>query len=172
MALKDNIQFAINDQIQAEFESAYLYLAMSGYMEAQGFQGFGHWLRIQWQEETMHAMKFFDFLLRRGGKVELRPIAAAKPNFGTPLQVFESVLQHEQHITSRIHRLYSLAVSEKDYALQSLLHWFIDEQVEEEDNAGQIIDKLRLIGDSGSNLYLLDQELKQRVLETAGAGSA
>lgn len=167
--MKSNIQFAINDQIQAEFESAYLYLAMAGYMESLNLSGFGHWLRLQWQEETLHATKLFDFLLKRGGKVELKAIAAPPASFGTPLQVFEAVLQHEQHITQRIHKLYSLAVSEKDFALQTLMHWYIDEQVEEEDNASQIIEKLKLIGGSGPSLYLLDVELKNRQPEAEAA---
>lgn len=164
--MKENVQYAINDQIQAEYESAYIYLAMSAYMESLNLSGFANWLRIQWQEETLHAMKLYDFLLRRGGRVELRSIPAPPSDYGSPMDLFQKVLEHEQYITQRIHRLYSLAVQEKDYALQTLLHWYIDEQVEEEDNASQIIEKLKMLGNSGPNLYLLDSELKQRKLET------
>lgn len=164
--MKENVQYAINDQIQAEYESAYIYLAMSAYMESLNLNGFANWLRIQWQEETLHAMKLYDFLLRRGGRVELRSIPAPPSDYGSPMDLFQKVLEHEQYITQRIHRLYSLAVQEKDYALQTLLHWYIDEQVEEEDNASQIIEKLKMLGNSGPNLYLLDSELKQRKLET------
>ena len=164
--MKENVQYAINDQIQAEYESAYIYLAMSAYMESLNLSGFANWLRIQWQEETLHAMKLYDFLLRRGGRVELRSIPAPPSDYGSPMDLFQKVLEHEQYITQRIHRLYSLAVQEKDYALQTLLQWYIDEQVEEEDNASQIIEKLKMLGNSGPNLYLLDSELKQRKLET------
>lgn len=160
--MKPNVQEAINDQIQAEFQSAYLYLAMSAYMEEQNLKGLAHWLRLQWEEETLHAIKFLDFVLQRGGSVALKTLDQPAQTFGTPLDVFEDVLKHEQYITGRIHDLYDLAVKERDYPLQTLLHWYIDEQVEEEDNANEIIQKLRLIGDSGPNLFMLDQELGQR----------
>jgi ferritin len=167
--MKETIQEAMNAQIQEEFASAYLYLGMAGYADSQNWQGMGHWLRLQWQEELFHAQKLFDFLLKRGGKVKLSSIPAPKTDFGAPLALFEEVLAHEQHITASIHSLYALAVKEHDYPLQTLLHWYIQEQVEEEDNATQIIEKFRLVGDTGPNLYLIDQELKQRQLGTEEA---
>jgi ferritin len=167
--MKQNVQDAINDQIQAEFHSAYLYLAMSAHMEANNFSGFANWLHIQWQEETLHAMKLYNFVLQRGGRVELKTLEKPEFEAETALELFEAVLKHEQYITSRIHNLYDLALKERDYPLQTLLHWFIDEQVEEEDNANSIIDKLKLIGDSGPNLFLVDQELGQRSLPAEGA---
>ncbi len=160
--MKQNIQAAIHDQIQAEFASAYLYLALSARMDNLNLKGFAHWLRMQWQEETMHALKFFDFLLQRGGTVALKAIPEPDTAVETPLEAFETVLEHEQYITGRIHKLYALAVKEHDYPLQTLLHWFIDEQTEEEEAARAIIDDLRLIGDAGSSLFLLDRELGQR----------
>lgn len=159
------VEQALNDQIQAEFQSAYLYLAMSARFETMNLKGFAHWLQLQWQEETMHAMKFYDFLLQRNGTVELKTLEKPETPFKTPLEAFEEVLEHEQYITGRIHSLYDLATEKRDYPLQSLLHWFIDEQVEEEDAARAVIDTLRLIGDEGPNLFLLDRELGARQAE-------
>lgn len=159
------VEQALNDQIQAEFQSAYLYLAMSARFETMNLKGFAHWLQLQWQEETMHAMKFYDFLLQRNGTVELKTLEKPATPFKTPLEAFEEVLEHEQYITGRIHSLYDLATEKRDYPLQSLLHWFIDEQVEEEDAARAVIDTLRLIGDEGPNLFLLDRELGARQAE-------
>jgi len=167
--MKQTIQDAINDQIQAEFESAYIYLAFSAKMDARNLKGFAHWLRLQWQEETQHAMKFYDFMLQRDGTVHLKALGEPDVDAETPLEVFELVLEHEQYITGRIHALYDLAVQENDYALQTLLHWFIDEQIEEEEAAREIIDNLRLIGDAGSSLFLLDRELGQRQPESTAA---
>lgn len=161
-SVNKSVEKAINDQIQAEFESAYIYLAMSAKFNELGLSGFAHWLRLQWEEETAHALKFYEFLLSRDGHVELKSINQPEVNFSTPLEAFEQVLAHEQYITGRIHELYDLATTNRDYPLQTLLHWFIDEQVEEEDSARAVIDTLRLIGDSGSNLFLLDRELGAR----------
>jgi len=163
--IKQQIQNAVNDQIRAEFQSAYTYLAMAARMEAANLRGIANWLRVQWQEEVMHATKFYDFLLQRGGNVELHALDAPDSGDGTTLELFERVLELERDTTRRIHALYDLAVKEGDYALQTLLHWYIDEQVEEEDIVSDIIDKLRLIGDSGPSLFLLDQEMGRRQLE-------
>lgn len=160
--MNTKIKDAINDQIQAEFASAYLYLALSARVERMNLKGFAHWLRLQWEEETVHAMKLYDFLLQRDGIVELQTLEQPDIKADTPLDVFEQVLAHEQYITRRIHDLYALAVEEHDYALQTLLHWFIQEQIEEEEAARDIIDNLRLIGDAGSSLFLLDRELGAR----------
>ncbi|MEZ4701288.1 MAG: ferritin [Rhodothermales bacterium] len=156
------VEKALNDQIQAEFESAYLYLQMAAQFEALNLKGFAHWLRLQWQEETAHAMKLFDFTLQRDGGIALEAIPKPKVKFKTPTEAFEQVLEHERYITGRIHELYEVAREHKDYPLQSLLHWFIDEQVEEEDNARSIIDTLQLVGNDGANLFLLDRELGAR----------
>lgn len=163
--LDNAIQHAINDQIQAEFQSAYIYLAMSAKFEHLSLNGFAHWLRMQWQEETEHAMKLYDFLLQRDGEVELKELEKPVIEFSSPLEAFEQVLEHEQYITSRINDLYDLATEKRDYPLQNLLHWFIDEQVEEEDSARSIIDSLKLIGDAGPNLFLLDREMGSRQAE-------
>ena len=166
--MSPKIQDAINDQIRAEFESAYLYLAMAARMDARNLKGFAHWLRLQWEEETQHALKFYDFLLQRDGTVALTALGKPEIEAETPLEIFESVLEHEQYITRRINDLYALAVAEHDYSFQTLLHWFINEQIEEEESVRTIIDDLRLIGDAGSSLFLLDRELGQRQPDPGG----
>ena len=137
--MTQTIQDAINDQIRAEFESAYFYLALSARMEEFNLKGFAHWLRLQWEEETQHALKFYDFLLHRDGVVELQALAQPDIQINTPLEAFELVLENEQDVTRRIHDLYALAVEERDYAFQTLLQWFIDEQVEEEKSAADLV---------------------------------
>ncbi len=159
--MKPKVQDAVNLQLNEEFQSAYLYLSMAAYAESQNLKGFAHWLRMQWQEEIEHGMKFYNFLLQRGGVVALRQLDQPEAEFGSPIEIFEAVLDHEKRVTSRIHELYEIAEAEKDYSLRTLLHWFIDEQVEEEDTVTGIVEKLKLIGDSGPNLFLLDQELEQ-----------
>lgn len=160
--MKSNVTDAVNEQIRLEFESGYLYLQMAARFEAKSLKGFAAWLRLQAQEEQVHALKLYDFLLRRGSDVELRTIPKPEVEFSSPLEAFELVLQHEKEVTRKIHELYELAQKEKDYPLQSMLHWFIDEQVEEEDQATQVLDRLRMVGDSGPRLFLLDRELGTR----------
>jgi ferritin len=160
--IKKKVQEEINDQIQAEFQSAYLYLALSAWFEARSLTGFAQWMKVQWQEETDHALKFYEHLVRRDGEVQLKKIEAPELNIDSATDAFEQILEQERNITKRIHKLYDLARKEGDYPLETLLHWFIDEQVEEEEQAREILDKLKLIGDDGSNLYLLDRELGER----------
>ncbi|MDA0683853.1 MAG: ferritin [Bacteroidetes bacterium] len=159
---------AVNNQIQAEFQSAYIYLSMSAIFEDMKMSGAANWMRIQWQEETAHAMKLFDHLIRRGQAPDLQSITAPDVTFESALDAFEQVLEHERHVTRLIHSLYEVAVEEKDYALQTLLHWYIDEQVEEEENAEAIIDSLRLAGSSGQGLFMVDRELGLRTPEAEG----
>lgn len=163
------IQQAINEQIQAEFQSAYDYLAMSARFEGLNLKGFAHWMHVQWEEETIHAMKFYDFLLRRDGTPKLMTLSQPDITFETPLEAFQDALAREQHITQRINNLYELAHEERDYPLQTLLHWFIDEQVEEEETAKEIIETLTLIGNSGEGLFMLNRELSQRQPESTEA---
>lgn len=160
--MKANVIEAINVQIREELESSYIYLAMSARFETLNLRGAASWMRNQAQEELVHAMKFFDFLVRRGAEPRLAAIAQPKATFDKPLQAFEEALAHEQHITSCIHKLYDLAVAERDYPLQTLLHWFIDEQVEEEETAEEIINNLKMVGTSGDGLFMIDRELGQR----------
>jgi ferritin len=156
---------ALNQQINREQHSAQLYLAMSAAMEARSFRGFASWLRHQATEETGHAMKLFDFVLDRGGKVELRTLEAPAQDFGGPIQLFEAVLKHEQAITASINALFALAREEKDYASEIALQWFVTEQVEEEGSVGVIVDRLKAIGDQGGAIWYLDKELGKRGAE-------
>lgn len=160
--ISNKLQEAMNDQIQAELYSAYLYLAMSTYCESQNLKGFAHWLKAQHDEETGHAGKLMEHLLDRGGKVQLKALEAPPVDFGTPVSVFEQVLAHENHVTDRIHKLYETAVAEKDYAAQILLQWFITEQVEEEATASAILEKLRMIPEKSGALFYMDKELGKR----------
>ena len=161
--INKKVENAINKQINAELWSAYLYLSMSSYFTSIGLSGFANWLRIQWQEETAHALIFFDYVNERGGKADLKSIDDVPKKWASPLAAFEEVLKHEQKVTSLINNLMDIAIDEKDHATKSKLQWFVDEQVEEEANAQAIIDNLKLIGGKGDGLLLLDRELKQRV---------
>lgn len=156
------MQDALNAQINAEQYSAQLYLAMSAAMETKSFRGFARWLRVQASEETTHAMKLIDFVLDRGGQLELHPIAAPPVEFGGVIQLFEEVLKHERSITARINALFELARSGKDYASEITLQWYVTEQIEEEANVGLILDRLHAIGDQGGAVWYLDKELGKR----------
>src|ERR671933_1532908 len=156
------VRDAMNEQIKHEFYSAYLYLSMAGSFETANFPGFARWIRKQSEEEREHAMKLFDFLLDRGEQVQLLPIDQPPSAFRSPLDTFEQALEHEKEITSRIHRLYELSVRENDYPAQVFLNWFITEQVEEEKAATEIVERLRMAGEDGAALLLLDKELGER----------
>lgn len=160
--LSNTLQQALNDQIRKEFHSSYLYLSMAAYFEAENLPGMAHWMRLQADEEREHAMKIYDFVLDRGGRVTLQAIEAPPADFSSPLAVFEAAYGHEQKVTKSIHDLYALAVKEGDYPTQVMLQWFIDEQVEEEKNASLVVAQLRMIGDSAAALLMLDQQLGQR----------
>ena len=156
------IQNAMNEQIKNEFFAAYQYLSMAAYCESENFPGFAHWMRTQAREETEHAMKFYDFILDRNGHVVLQAIDGPVVEFGSPLEVFERALEHEQRVTAMINDLYGLVVSENDYASQTFLQWFVTEQVEEEKNTGDVVETLKMIGDKSEALFLLDRELARR----------
>ena len=162
MKLGKTIQDAINEQINFELSSAYLYLSMSAHFEAAGLPGFANWMRVQYKEETEHAMRFYKYVFERGGQVTLKAIPQPQTKFKTPLDVFTLVLGHEQKVTVAIHKIYDLAVKEKDYPTQTMLQWFINEQVEEEKNATEIINLLEMIGNSPANLILADHQLGGR----------
>lgn len=164
------VEDAMNEQIKNEFFSAYQYLSMAAYCESENLPGFANWMRMQAQEETEHAMKIYNFILDRNGRVVLRGIEEPVVDFGSPLEVFEQALEHEQKVTAMINDLYGLAVGENDYASQTFLQWFVTEQVEEEKNAGDVVDTLKMIGDKSEALFLLDRELGQRRTEEQPAG--
>jgi len=162
--ISGKIQKALNTQINLEQFSAQLYLAMSAHCDSLSFKGFAHWLKVQAEEETAHAMKLIAFLLDRHGKLELLPITAPPKDFGGVIQVFEKVLEHEKGITSKINALFELARAEKDYASEITLQWYVTEQVEEEANVGQILDQLKAVGDQGGGIWYLDSRMAKRVI--------
>ena len=164
--LNNKVQDAINAQINAEFWSAYLYLSMSMHFANEGYDGIANWFAIQFKEEQDHATIFMNYVNSRDGKVLLAPISAVDTEWASPLAAFEATLSHEKKVTALINDLYAVAVEEKDYATQNMLKWFIDEQVEEEQNARGYIDALKKIGDNGYGLYMFDKELAARVYST------
>ena len=169
--LSKKMQDAINKQINAEMWSSYLYLSMSAYFEAEGLSGFASWMRIQAEEENMHAMKFFDYVYERDGRVKLQPITEVPTEWKDTTEIFEETLKHEQKVTSLINDLMEIAIQEKDHATQSFLKWFIDEQVEEESSVNEILDQLKLIGNSGHGIFMLDREIKGRSTESGDGGA-
>ena len=152
---------AINTQLNFEIESAHVYLAMKGYIATIGLEGFESWFDVQYQEELAHAKKFMNYLSERGERIEIRGFENPRNEFSSLLEVFEVSLNHEKEVTSRINNLMAIAHEVHDYASISFLQWFIDEQVEEEDSFGKMIDKIKLVKDAG--LYILDQEAGSRV---------
>lgn len=162
--LAPELEQALNDQLNREYYSSYLYLSMAAHFDTNGFPGFAAWMRAQADEEHVHAMKFFDFVNDRGGRVRLQPVAEPPADFGTPLQVFEASLEHERFITRSIETLYEQA----DRSTQAFLDWFLTEQVEEEKSVGELVDAFRLAADSGPALLLLDRELGGRRADAGG----
>jgi len=166
------MQDAINDQINAELYSSYLYLSMSAYLKSINLSGFANWMRVQVQEELVHAMKFYDYVSARGGIVILKKIEEPPKKWDSPLAVFEHVYKHEQKVTSLINSLVDLAISENDHAANIFLQWYVEEQVEEEESADEVVQKLKLMGDAGHNLFMVDQELGKRVFTSPQASES
>ena len=152
----------MNDQINKELFSSYLYLSMAAYFEEKNLPGFSNWMRKQADEEREHGMKFYDHMVERGGRVVLKSIEAPKTDWKSSLEVFEEVAGHEAKVTASINALYELALKEKDYPAQVMLQWFITEQVEEERNAAEILDNLKLIEERGTAVLMLDHRLAKR----------
>ncbi len=152
----------MNVQINKEFYSGYLYLSMAAHFSQANLGGFSHWMKAQAKEELEHALKFYEFLNELGEKVELQPIAQPEIKFESPIKVFEQVLEHEIFVTTRIHLLYEMALEEKDYPTQVFLQWYINEQVEEEKHATEILETLKMGGESGSALIMMDKALAGR----------
>ena len=163
--MNKSVEDAFNEQINEELFSSYIYLAMAAHFETLNLEGFTNWMKLQAQEELGHAMRLFDHINRRGGRVSLKAIGEPPLDYGSPVEVFEKALAHEQHITACINRLYKIALEEHDYAAQMELQWFIDEQVEEEENASRVVDQLRMAGNDQSALLMLDRELGQRTAQ-------
>ena len=164
--ISGNMQAALNEQVNKEFYSAYMYLAMSAYCNTLGLPGFAHWMRMQYEEEIMHVTKMYDYILDQGGEVHLLAIEQPDKQYGSPLEVFEKTLEHEQFVTSLIHNLMDLAVEERDYATQTFLQWYVTEQVEEEANVNDIVSPLRMVGEDKGGLMMIDQQLGSRPAPT------
>ena len=160
--LSNKMQDALNEQINAEIWSAYLYLSMSAYFEDQNLPGFANWMKTQWQEEISHSIKMFDYINERGGRVLLKPIAEVKTEWNNAIEVFTETLEHERLVSSLINKLVDIAISESDHATNNMLQWFVAEQVEEEATAESLLEQLKMIDGFGHGMLMLDRELAQR----------
>lgn len=165
--IKQKIEEALNAQINAEMWSAYLYLSMAAYCHSVRLTGMARWFEVQFKEEQDHAKILFNYVIQRNGRVTLSPVEAVPAEWKSVLDVFQSTLAHEQKLTAKINELVALTTKENDYATESMLQWFIDEQVEEEEDARVIIDKLNMIKDNGFGIYMLDKELGARTYQQA-----
>lgn len=161
--IKQSLVDAINEQINKEIFSEYYYLSMAAYLESEDLSGFAQFFKVQVEEERFHAMKFFDFLNDRGGKVILTAIEAPKTDFSSPEEIFKLAYEHEKFVTESINHLMELAIKENDYALRSFLQWYIDEQVEEEATMNKYVSQLRRMGNNGHGILMIDKELSQRI---------
>jgi len=160
--IKPKILNILNKQINEELYSSYLYLSMSNYFSSLNLDGFAKWMRMQSQEEYGHGMKIYDYILQRNGKATLVKIETPKAVWKSPLEVFQETLKHEQHISACIHNIVNLAIQEKDHPTTNFFQWFVGEQVEEEANAANILEKMKMVGDNKSGLFMLDREMGQR----------
>ena len=163
--LNKRLEIELNNQLNAELYSAYLYLSMASFLADKNLNGFSNWMKIQFQEEQAHAMKLYQFIIDRGGKVILEKIGKPQAEWAGIVEVYEAVLQHEQKITASINNLINIAYEEKDHASVAELQWFVTEQVEEEAGVSDIIDQLRMIDGKGAGLFMLDREMKERVFK-------
>lgn len=162
MKISKKMQDAINIQMKNEYDNAFLYLSIASWFEQKSLKGFAHWNFIQYQEEQEHALKFYNYLLERQGEAIVDAVAKPQKDWNSVIDVFKDILAKEKETTENIYKLYEIALEEKDYTTQGFLKWYLDEQVEEEDNASTILEKLEMIGDSKSALVLLDKELGER----------
>ena len=160
--LSEKMQDAINGQLNAELYSSYLYLSMNAYFKSINLDGFANWMYNQVQEELTHAMKFYDFINQRGGRVNLVQIEAPTTQWNSPLAVFEATLEHEQKVTGLINELVELALAEHDHATNIFLQWFVSEQVEEEESVTGVLEQLKLMGEAKGGLFMIDRELAKR----------
>lgn len=170
--ISQQMEKALNAQVNAEFYSAYLYLSMESYFKSLNLNGFANWMRVQTQEEIMHAMKIYDFINERGGRALLKGIEGPPTKWKSPLAVFEAAYAHEQKVTGLINDLVDLAMKEKDHATNSFLQWFVNEQVEEEASADEIVQQLKMMENAPGGMFMLDRELGQRVFTPPAAEGA
>ncbi len=168
--LSTKMQESLNKQINEEYYSSYLYLAMAAYLDEKNLDGCAHWMRMQAQEEYQHAMKIFDYVGARGGRVELFSIAQPQKEWDSPLAAFKASLDHEVYMTKNINFLADLSLEERDHATHNLMQWYIAEQVEEEATVDGIVKKLEMMGGEGPGLFMMDRELNARALPNITAG--
>jgi len=161
--LSEQMQKSLNEQVNAELFSSYLYLSMNAYFKSLNLDGFANWMYVQAQEELVHAMKFYDFINRRGGRVILEKVEDPKKEWASPLNAFEEAFEHEKMITGRIHHLVDISLQERDHATNTFLQWFVTEQVEEEESTDGVVRKLKLVGNADGGLFMIDLELAKRV---------
>lgn len=164
--LKPKMEKLYNEQINKELYSAYLYQAMAAYFESINLPGFAHWMDSQCQEEQIHAMKFYRYVNERGGRVILEAIEKPQVEWDSPLAVAEDVYKHECYVTELINKLYDAAIAENDHASKQFLNWYVEEQVEEEASADEIVQKLRRIDGNGHGLMMVDREMATRLLSS------
>ncbi|MHC4146754.1 MAG: ferritin [Planctomycetota bacterium] len=157
------METALNEQVNAELYSAYLYLSMESYFKSKNLNGFANWMKVQTQEEMTHVMKIYDFIDERGGRITLKAIEGPPTEWDSPLTVFEAVYEHEQMVTGLVNDLVNLAIAEKDHATNSFLQWFVNEQVEEESSADQVVQQLKMMENAPGGIFMFDRELGQRV---------
>lgn len=169
--LNQKIQDAFNKQLNAELYSSYLYLSMAAYFESVSLKGFANWMRCQAQEELLHAMKFYSFISERGGTVRLEAVEGPPTTWGSPIHAFQDAYAHEQKVTGLINGLVDLAIEERDHASNTFLQWFVTEQVEEEASADEVVQQLKLAGDQGGGLFMIDREMGQRVFTMPATGT-
>ncbi|HCO94620.1 MAG TPA: ferritin [Phycisphaerales bacterium] len=167
--ISKKMEKALNEQVNAELYSAYLYLSMEAYFKSLNLNGFANWMRVQTQEEVSHAMKIYGFVDERGGRITLKTIEGPQTKWDSPLAVFKDIYKHEQKVTSLINDLVNLAIEEKDHATNTFLQWFVNEQVEEEASADQVVQQLKIMEKAPGGMFMLDRELAQRVFTPPAA---
>ena len=161
--LDNQMQEELNQQIQEETYSSYIYLSMAAWLEENGYKGMATWMRVQAREEKIHADIFYNFIMERGGHVQLEAIQAPPDSWANPLELFEAALEHEEHITGRINHMMNVAIEVKDHASAQMLQWFVEEQVEEEANVGEAVQQLSIAGDQANAVLMIDREMGTRV---------
>ena len=161
--LSKKIEQALNDQLNFEMFSANIYMSMAAYFDSLNLKGFANWMKIQYQEETLHMTKFYDFINERGGRVVISAMESPPTKWDSPLAAFEHALSHERIVSGRIGDMVTLATEQKDHASVNFLHWFVGEQVEEESSADAVVQQLKLIGDAPGAMFMLDRELGARI---------
>ena len=161
--ISKKLEEAINEQIKWELFSAYLYMSMAGYFDSINLKGFAHWMKVQAQEEHTHALRFYNYLVERGGRVRVMSIEGPETEWKSPLSAFEDGYQHETQVTGRINNLVNMAIAESDHATNNFLQWFVAEQVEEESSFDEVVQQLKLVGEQGNGLFLIDREMAARV---------